>query len=224
MDASSNISVQAFRFPDLPREIRDMIYEATQQKNQFYILKSRWSLSNDFNTALRLVSRQLSNEATAVFYNTTTFNFNMDGDYDDFAWKPNLLNPLVKHATKLRIAIVPNLVARKPAKSTNLLPSSSHSQHSMALNPWGRYYRLALKILEDNVQEKLVCLLHAMPELRELVLTIEGDLVGGCRQVPPTMSLDGLKAIKGLRKVSIRGRIDQECAQSLEIAMQSTAA
>ncbi|KAI9701785.1 MAG: hypothetical protein M1836_001129 [Candelina mexicana] len=214
-----NLSVQPFRLLALPPEIQDMIYEATQEKNRLYLVPSLWSVNNHFDPALRLASRQLSSEATAVIYNTTTFNYKMEFNPD--VEKPDLLNTLTEHATKFRIAIMPSLIARWPADSTTLLPLCSHFQHTMALDPWGSFYRLAIQMRDDIVQKKLVCLLRAMRELHELEVHIVGDLVTGCKQVPPTMRLDGLRVIKGLRKVKIYGCMDQDCARSLEKAMEA---
>ena len=59
--------------------------------------------------------------------------------------------------------------------------------------------------------------------LRELTLNIVGDLFRIIVETRPTMRLDGLRAIRGLRKVDINGRIDQDCARSLEEAMESPA-
>lgn len=204
---------QGFKFFSLPPEIRDMIYEASQRETPVKTVRfSRargqgWQSSNNFEPALRLVNRRLSSEATAVFYKTTVFHFNFNDNIETPTQQSTCSQ--MKYILRLVITIIPGSLWEWLLRSKTPYPQFED-------------YRSTLEQCEVNIQKEVLPLLHAMPNLRQLDIQIKAMLVLKTYDEDHLwLRLEGLKAIKGLKRVRICGQIERKWAKELQQSMES---
>lgn len=187
-----------FRFLHLPAEIRNQVYGQLTWETDPNLVLHKANVSHRFDIAILLVNRQVTAEAIDIFYQQLTLRLRLE--YWEAGWFQTWLAP---YPNLRRIGV--QVSARDFDEMTVVYYAASSSDSA---------FRRCVRGLRDGLGK-----MRDLEVLEIEYVSFSSISERGRFKLCPDNVMECFKSLRGLKKVSIVGDLDEEYAQEIVAAM-----